>query len=122
MTHTLDHAARFGLAKLSVDFFFNALEQDCYPDESIEGCFGVKMGDNVGQIVFNAWVTLVKLGVATRENITAALVTGSLAEVFETLVRDHNCSSYTHELASRDLFGSIPWDDPLHKIISSGRP
>ena len=114
----LSDAGRLGLAKMHVQFLFNAIEQDAYPDESVEGCFGVKMGDAVGKVVLGAWISLVKhMGVATHESITAALIAGSLPELFETLVRTNNNSLYTHDLVSRDLFGSIPWDTEMLAII-----
>ena len=66
------------------------------------------MGDDVGGVVFGAWSTLVKYtDAATHENVTAALVEGSLPNLFETLVRTNNNSYYTHNLVSRNLFGSI---------------
>ena len=77
------------------------------------------MGDAVGKLVLGAWITLAKhMGVATHETITAALVAGSLPELFETLVRTNNNSQYAHELVTRDLFGSIPWDKEMLDIIS----
>lgn len=100
---------------MCVDTFFRALERDAYPDDSIEGIFGVKMGDEVGSIVYNAWVTLIKfVGAATHENMVAALVAGTLPRHFEMLVRaNENRSGYTSALVSRGLFGSIPWDAQL---------
>jgi hypothetical protein len=77
------------------------------------------MGDDVGDVVFGAWSTLVKYtDAATYENVTAALVEGSLPNLFETLVRTNNNSYYTHNLVSRGLFGSIPWDKEMLAIIS----
>ena len=96
---------------------FRAIEQDAYPDECVEGCFGIKMGDALGKLVLGAWITLKHMGVATHENITVALVAGSLPELFETLVRTNDNSHYTHELVSRNLFGSIPWDTKMLDII-----
>ena len=58
--HKLSDAGRLDLAKTFVAFLFKAIEQDKYPDDSVEGCFGVKMGDDVGDVVFGAWSTLVK--------------------------------------------------------------
>ena len=117
--HKLSDAGRLDLAKTFVAFLFKAIEQDKYPDDSVEGCFGVKMGDDVGDVVFGAWSTLVKYtDTATHENVTAALVEGSLPNLFETLVRTNNNSYYTHNLVSRDLFGSIPWDKEMLAIIS----
>eukprot|EP00966_Prymnesium_polylepis_P193783 4491487-Prymnesium_polylepis.1 len=111
-------AFRLSVARMNVRFLFEAIEQGAYPDESVEGCFGVKMGDAIGKLVLGAWITLVKhTGVATHENITAALVAGSLPEFFETLVRTNNNSHYTHDLISRELFSSIPWDTEMLAII-----
>ena len=119
IAHKLSDAGRLDLAKMFVDFLFKAIEQDKYPDVSVEGCFGVKMGDDVGGVVFGAWSTLVKYTcAATHENVTAALVEGSLPNLFETLVRINNNSYYTHNLVSRDLFGSISWDKEMLAIIS----
>jgi hypothetical protein len=39
-------------------FFRAAFEQDMYPAEDMEGCFGVHMDDGVGAVVFNSWKTL----------------------------------------------------------------
>ena len=79
MAHELSDQGRLGLARMHVQFLFEAMEQDAHPDESVEGCFGVKMGDALGKVVLGAWISLVKhMGVATHENITAALVAGSL--------------------------------------------
>lgn len=112
-------AFRLNVARMHVQLLLKAIEQDAYPDESVEGCFGVKMGDALGKLVLSAWISLVKhIGVATHENITAALVAGSLPELFETLVRTNNHSRYTHELVSRDLFSSIPWDTEMLAILS----
>jgi hypothetical protein len=119
MAHTYPADFRLNVARVNVQFLFKAIEQDAYPDDCVEGCFGIKMGDAVGELVLGAWITLVKhMGVATHENITAALVAGSLPELFETLVRTNNNRHYTHELVSRDLFGSIPWDTEMLDIIS----
>ena len=64
---------------MCVDQFFSALESDMYPDDATEGIFGVKMGDEIGSIVFNAWLTLIKYtGAATHASITEALVVADL--------------------------------------------
>ena len=100
-----------------VERLCSAIESDVYPEDLVEGVFGVKMGDDLGCIVFHAWIALIKHGFASREDIVSAMVEGSLPLFFETLVRANDVSHYTHEMASRDLFSSISWDgDMLDRI------
>jgi hypothetical protein len=94
-----------------VENLFHALTWGGYPDTMVEDLFGIKMGDEVGDIVFNAWITLFKLGVVTEDNVASALAADSLPQHFETLVRANDRSGYTHALVSRGLFGSIPWGE-----------
>ena len=116
----LSAAALRDFAHMSVDFLVEAIAQDCYPDESVEGIFGIKMGDALGAIVYNAWITLIKYtGVATHEDMVSALVAGSMPQYFETLVRANaDKSFYTQALVSRDLFGTISWDVELLEHIA----
>ena len=50
--------------------------------------FGIKMGDEVGGLVYSAWITLFRAGMVTPEDIAYAMVEGSLPQYFEDNVRN----------------------------------
>ena len=112
-------------------FFRAAFEQDMYPAEDMEGCFGVHMDDGVGAVVFNSWKTLFLRGKINEANVKRAIAGGNLPAFFEETVRSLSTepgseathSSYTLRLIGHDvsmpprwtlpsgsLFGHIQWD------------
>ena len=60
--------------------FVTAIQSDMYPEEFVECVFGVQMSgmhQRVGNAVFNAWITLIRLGVATKPVVVATLCQGA---------------------------------------------
>jgi hypothetical protein len=67
-----EHSSMNDVADILAESFTDALMGDLYPDESIEGVFGIKMGTKQGQDMLGAWMTLWSEGHVTAEAIADA--------------------------------------------------
>mmetsp|Transcript_2824 Transcript_2824/g.5855 ORF Transcript_2824/g.5855 Transcript_2824/m.5855 type:complete len:347 (-) Transcript_2824:266-1306(-) len=136
---SLDEEIRRKMANEMVDKLDEAMIRDEYPDISTEGIFGVRMnqGPNVGvqspfggrhdpmklgDVVFNAWITLLRNGQLRKGEIVEALLKGRLPAWYEEKVRNDNrpLSFYSLALVEGNLFGQIDWDQTIHNALKAG--
>eukprot|EP01084_Bolivina_argentea_P233180 392803_1 len=111
-----------------LDSFISALRNDLYPPKEIEGIFGVKMGKGpqikvgnpfgtdstmpLGNVTYNAWITIVKNNQFNRGEILKALRKGNLSKWYERKIRNNGrpLSYYSKALIDGNWFRKIQWD------------
>ncbi len=106
--------------------------EDVFPDETVEGLWGVRMGTELGTLVFSCWQKLLCMGstlVAQQYPqpyvcpvaLAAAIEAGKLPELFENATRgclalNQRCGPYLQAMVDHG-FDDIPWDLQLHRGI-----
>lgn len=111
---------RAKLAKLVVEQFRRALDDDKYPAEDFEGYFGVKMSSEFGQKVYAAWSLLRARGLLDTSQLEKSLLQGSLPELFAQLVKDH-LPEMAHTVGKK--LHKVPYDrEMLAKLTGVNNP
>eukprot|EP01084_Bolivina_argentea_P179756 310587_1 len=102
----------------------DAFADDLYPNTHIEAYFGIglKKGPSVkivndtsmplGNVVYNAWITIKNNGQLNKKEIMDALCNGTLPKWFENKIRNNGNprSYYAKALCDGDLFKQIQWE------------
>ena len=108
---------------LADHFYFSTVLRDEFPSAESEGLFGIKMGTDLGTLVFSCWQRVLCLSgivaaaygspspYACPAAVAAALSSGSLPAMFEAAVRGLAAQSevYSLRMTARG-FRDIPWD------------
>ena len=128
-------------AKIALSLFRDALEQDLYPQENVEGVFGVRKDKGqsfpvespfgqgsqpmlLGNIVFNAWKTIWLNQQFNEKEILCAISQNRLPQWFETTIRNNGTplSYYSKALIDSKLFNKIDWETRvLSKLTHDGQ-
>mmetsp|Transcript_14729 Transcript_14729/g.19582 ORF Transcript_14729/g.19582 Transcript_14729/m.19582 type:complete len:430 (+) Transcript_14729:183-1472(+) len=122
---------REALARSGVQQLIEAINQDLYPAKSVEGLFGINMHAGpiidpmeipLGQVVFNAWITIIKIHkIVSEDELVCALLEGKLKEEFQNWLK-RAISYYT--VALLEHFKEISWWDQraLDRIAGAALP
>ena len=117
--YTQSETIRF--VERAVDSFVDALHMDCYPVASLDGLFGVRMGDEVGALAFGSWKNLLLGGSVHKSEVEAAVFQGNLQVSFRNWIGsicEKERNQYMDELRERDLWSSIPFDNHLLEMLA----
>ena len=125
-------------AKAVLTLFRNALEQDLYPHENVEGVFGVRKDKGqsfpvespfgshskpmcLGNIVFNAWKTIWLNQQFNEKEILCAMSENRLPQWFETTIRNNGTplSYYSKALTDSKSFDKIDWETAVLSSLAN---
>lgn len=119
---------RVPVVRQMVDIFWESVVSDTFPDEKIEGCFGIQKDPAprtravnadfpIGNLTYAVWQGLFMSDLMKKETLVAALLEGRMPALFESLARTSPPSAYVAELLRRG-FGGIKWDVQLMDRLS----
>lgn len=98
----------------TVEHFWECIEAGDYPEEEAETMFGVKMGDEIGELVYASWRLLQSRKMVKKAQVVEALANGQLPLSFRKWLEDippGGHSPHTMILSqSPDKRAKIPWD------------
>jgi hypothetical protein len=80
------------VARRNAELLFEAVALDMLPPDEVSACFGIvrtgcEQTDAFGQVVFGAWLDLIKSATVTVEEVERAQLDGTLPHLFELKAR-----------------------------------
>jgi len=133
---------RKATAEIAAKRFLEALSLEFYPDDNLEGLFGVRRNKGrvvsvkiptdaqdgsmqttevkLGDLVFEGWITLWRASVVSKEEIVQALLENRLRNWYEEKIRNNGnpLSYYTLAMVESDVFREINWAIEAHYLIA----
>ena len=91
---------------------------DLFPEEAAETIYGIKMGNELGTVVFACWSYLLKNIIVRVPSVADAMLHGTLPALYAANVQ---AQQHANRYCARQVFlgfRGIPWDLHFHSSLT----